>query len=177
MTLAGNERSGRIRVGTAADAVFIHVDGRGTHLNSQPLGECLGEMIHRGYRTIRLDLQTCSYMDSTFLGVIASACLRLKGLPNGRFILANVGPRNLELLRTLGIERFFEFEGQGDGAVSMPMSLEALPESACSLEEMGSTMLEAHRTLAECDARNLPRFKDVIDFLEHDLSVRRASNK
>ena len=177
MTFPISERSGRIRVGTAGEAVFIQVDGRGTHAISQPLGECMTEMVRRGYRTFRVDLGACSYMDSTFLGILAAATLRLRGLPQGRFILVNVGARNLELLRTLGIERFFQFEGQGDGATSLPMSLERLPDSACSLEAMGTTMLEAHKTLAECDERNGPRFKDVIDFLEHDLSASGTSEK
>src|SRR4051812_2989830 len=90
---------GRVLVGTVGSEVFLQVEGRGTHLISQPLREFLTAMFQRGHRTFCLDLGRCLYLDSTFLGVLASTCLKLRAV-EGRFSVAAISPKNLELLRT-----------------------------------------------------------------------------
>ncbi len=48
------------------------------------------------------------------------------------------------------------------------------PLAACPTGSYGDTVLEAHRSLTECDPSNGPRFKDVIEFLEEDLRKKAA---
>ena len=161
---------GRVLVGTRGPEAFIQVQGRGTHLNSQPLRDFLTRMVERGYRLFRIELSQCVTLDSTFLGVLTSTCLRLKSL-SGRFSVCGASARNLELLKTLGIDRFFDLESAPDAP---PRELTALEAAAKDKQTWGATMLEAHRTLTECDSRNVPRFKDVIEYLEEDLSTQAA---
>jgi anti-sigma B factor antagonist len=160
------EAKGQVLVGTVDQDVFIQVAGRGTHLNSQPLRECLLEMVGRGYRHFNLDLADCTYMDSTFLGVLANVCLQVKSRL-GTFAIPRINQRNLELFQTLGIDRFFQFTPEG--AVDPACNFRSLPEDKRPKNEWGTTVLEAHRTLMDADPRNCPRFKDVVDFLEEDL--------
>ena len=167
---AGSEATrGRVLVGTRGPEVLLQVEGRGTHLNSQPLRDFLTQMVERGYRLFRLELGQCQSLDSTFLGVLASTCLRLKSL-SGRFSVCGASSRNLDLLKTLGIDRFFDLEPAVEAGPPLPPALTALEPAVGDSQAWGATMLEAHRTLTACDARNIPRFKDVIEYLEEDLS-------
>ena len=172
-TTSGSEPPhGRVLVGTRDSEVFLQVEGRGTHLNSQPVRDFLTQMVELGYRLFRLELGKCLSLDSTFLGVLASTCLRLNAL-SGRFSVCGASPRNLDLLRTLGIDRFFDFDTVTDSPAAPPSALTALEPTLGDKQAWGETMLEAHRTLTECDARNVTRFKDVIEYLEEDLSTPR----
>jgi anti-sigma B factor antagonist len=162
---SGSDGTGRVLVGTVDQSVFVQVEGRGTHVNSQPLRECLIQMVQRGYRSFQLDLGDCTYMDSTFLGVLAHVCLQLRSRL-GTFTIPRITDRNLELLQTMGIDRFFEF---GCNASEEPCNFTQLPTDQRSKQEWGQTVLDAHRTLVDVDPRNAPRFKDVIRFLEEDL--------
>jgi anti-sigma B factor antagonist len=163
------ESKGRVMVGTLDREVLIQVEGRGTHLNSQPLRDCLIEMLQRGYTEFRLDLGGCSYMDSTFLGVLANICLQLKNR-TGTFSIPRINQRNLELLQTLGIDRFFVFGCNEDtDERTASCALNPLGEDARPRCEWGQTVLEAHQSLVRCDPSNAVRFKDVIQFLEEDL--------
>jgi hypothetical protein len=47
-----------------------------------------------------------------------------------------------------------------------------LEEMVCPVptrEEAAPTILEAHENLMEFDPRNVPKFKDVVEFLREDL--------
>jgi len=164
---SATESKGRVLVGTHDQEVFIQVEGRGTHLNSQPLRECLVEMLQQGLRHFQLDLGECSYMDSTFLGVLANVCLQLKS-KLGTFAIPRINERNLELLQTLGIDTFFEF-GSAAGSKSSECQFRTLAEDNRPKTQWGESVLEAHRTLCDVDPRNIVRFKDVMSFLEEDL--------
>jgi anti-sigma B factor antagonist len=164
---SASEPKGRVLVGTHQQEVFIQVEGRGTHLNSQPLRECLVEMLQRGFRHFQLDLGECSYMDSTFLGVLANVCLQLKSRL-GTFAIPRINERNLELLQTLGIDGFFEF-GNCASSAKEQCQLTSLEEDSRPKQQWGKTVLEAHQTLCDVDPRNVVRFKDVMAFLEEDL--------
>jgi hypothetical protein len=107
-------------------------------------------------------------MDSTFLGMLVGVCLRLKGVSAHRIAITRINPRNLELLKTLGIEPFFQFEDHAQPPAG-GADLQSLPVAQASVEQKAAAMLEAHETLACADDRNVCRFKDVIAFLKEDL--------
>lgn len=160
-----------VLVGTVGKKVFIKVEGKGTHLNSPTLREFISEMIEQGYRDFELDLLNCTYMDSTFLGMLVGVTIRLKNMSSSRFGVSNISQRNLELLETLGVAQFFAIashKGQ-EGAGASP-GLQALPQGQTSKQEHAETMLEAHETLVRADESNVPRFKDCIQFLKEDVA-------
>lgn len=159
-----------ILVGTNGDRVCVKVEGKGTHLNSQSLREFLFGMMEGGYRDFHVDLGNCTYMDSTFLGMLVGVCLRLKNVSSDKITIEQIGPRNLELLKTLGIDQFFRMESNTAGPDGSGTGLQSLPESQPSTEEKAAVMLEAHETLANVDERNVCRFKDVITYLKEDLA-------
>lgn len=171
---SSEQSNGRVLVGLKGEEVFLEVHGRGTHLVSQPLRECLSEMMARGVRSFRMNLGDCSYFDSTFLGVLAGACLKLQNLGGSHFVISSITPRNLSLMETLGIASFFEFNDASEEE-DRPEQLYPLTGGAEG-ESQTRTVLEAHRTLACLDEKNAARFKDVIECLEQELGRARAAN-
>jgi anti-anti-sigma factor len=158
---------GRILVGTDGAetdgrTVFMKVEGRATHLIGPALKRCLTELEARGMHTFRLDLSACQVMDSTFLGVLASTCMRLKEQPGGRFALEGVSARNHEQLKMLGIAALFDVRAEPGVA---PASLHELPLQAPSTDGWADCILEAHDALARADRANAERFEDVIRLL------------
>ena len=156
--------SGRIEVGTSGGQVRIRVDGRGTHLISQPLREYCGEMMQHGYRDFVVDLTSCVYLDSTFAGVLAGISLTVRKNA-GSVTLERVPPRCAELLAMLGIDPLFQVVAAAPNLGPAPVVLHPLPMVARSREAWANTVLEAHRLLAEAERSNERRFADVIEFL------------
>lgn len=177
-----------ICVGTAGDEVHVRVIGRGTFQNGQPLRRYAQEMIERGSRQFVVDLGQCQGMDSTFLGVLAGIGLRLAQLGgNSKVQIARIGPRNMELLQTLGLDRLFVIL-PADAASASPAlgeeQLRRLPESDINslskpLNKLDTAdlMLEAHDSLIRADQRNLAKFKDLTQFLRENVARRQAADK
>lgn len=162
--------SGRMLVGTVSGRIFVRVEGRATHLNSQPLREFLEVMLQRGHRDLDLDLSECIFLDSTFVGVLSVIALRVKGPLSGTVRLFNVSERNLELFRGLGVERYFTIipkEEMEKHSLPGPQDLDVLPSGSRTRAAWATTILEAHRVLTEADPTNLPRLRDVLELMEH----------
>jgi anti-anti-sigma factor len=174
----------KILVARSADLGFIKVVGRGSFQNSGCLKAFYQQLLKEGVRRFVVDLDACTYLDSTFLGILLGLGLKLKEMGAGLLHILNASPRNLELLRNLGLDRLISIENTnnpaGDrvrngsaalGALS-GVKEENLKEMQCQVPtraEAGPTILEAHVNLMEFDPRNVPKFKDVVEFLREDL--------
>ena len=159
--------SGRMLVGTVAGRVFVRVEGRATHLNSQPLREFLEVMIQRGHRDLDIDLGECIFLDSTFVGVLSVIALRVRGPMAGTVRVFRASERLLELFRGLGVERYFSIVPPEENHELLgPQELDVLPASSRTRAAWATTILEAHRVLTEADPTNLPRLRDVLELME-----------
>lgn len=162
-----------IQVGVNGPSVWVRVAGRGSFLNSGSLKEFAREMVNRGFRDFVFDLQDCVMMDSTFMGTMAGMALRLKELGQGRLHVIHCGERSQELLSGLGLDQIFDIRANGATAPECKALNKASdPPDAGSTDakrEQAGTMLEAHEALCEVAPENLTRFKDVLEYLKHDL--------
>ena len=184
----------KILVARSADLGFIKVVGRGSFQNSGCLKAFYQQLLKEKVGRFVVDLEACTYLDSTFLGILLGLGLKLKDGGAGRLHILNANPRNLELLKNLGLDRVISIEGNGGGGAgsgvrgggngSSPSTLNGLKDGP--LEEMpcpvptraeaAPTILEAHENLMEFDPRNVPKFKDVVEFLREDLGQPAAKN-
>ena len=168
--------------------VFVHVSGRGTFQNGQPLRRYSLEMLNQGVNQFHVDLADCQGMDSTFLGVLAGIGLRLsQDGGRGRLFVINVSSRNMELLQTLGLDRLFNVEGATrDREKHAPpghLEFQRLPDSdigalskPLNKNDTADLMLEAHDNLVRADQRNVAKFKDLTRILREDVE-RRGTEK
>ncbi len=177
----------RILVARLAGLGLVRVIGRGSFQNAGCLKSFYQQLLTEGTCSFAVDLSACSYLDSTFIGVILDLGLKLKKASAGKLYLLNVNARNLELIRNLGVDRLVYLDVPEDPNVpeSEPIhtdpaliaaraavkeaSLEEIAAGTLTREQAGPTILDAHEKLMDFDPRNVPKFKDVVKFLREDL--------
>lgn len=125
------------------------------------------EMIRQGKKRMVIDFQNCTSMDSTFLGVLAGAALDLrKQQPPGSLVLSRMSPRNLELVKNLGLHRLLTID---DSAEATKVNLEQMKPLGVHVNltevEHARLVLQAHENLVSADAGNQAKFQDVLTFL------------
>lgn len=164
-----------ILVGRLGELFWLRVEGRGTFQNSIQVRDVFDRMTQAGVRQFVVDLERCPIMDSTFLGTLTGAAVNLRDL-GGSVSLINANPRNLQLVRSLGLDFILEVDADGSrwqeerrrvGAL-LDQCAEAAPVSR---EEQTGHVLEAHQALAGLSEDNQCRFQDVIEFLEKELGT------
>ncbi|MEO5958216.1 MAG: STAS domain-containing protein [Opitutaceae bacterium] len=150
-----------------SDPVVVRIDGRANFQNSPGLRDFVAEMLRRGKTRFVVDFSQCSSMDSTFLGVLAGAAIELrKTAQGGSFVLTRVAPRNLELIRNLGLHRLLTVDSGGDGA-NLANCDTAIDCNKRSEIETARVVLEAHENLVKADEANQGKFQDVLAFLRN----------
>ena len=148
-----------------SDPVVVRIEGRVCFQNSACLKEFIGTMVKMGKIRFVIDFQHCTSMDSTFLGVLASAALDLRQR-GGKLILSRVGLRNLELLRNLGLHRLLTVDA-GDYDMSFSKCDQPLVNPERSELEQARLVLEAHESLVAVDEENRSKFQDVLVYLKN----------
>ena len=135
-------------------------------MNAGPLRDFFSTMLAQGKTRFAVDFRNCLSVDSTFLGIVAGASLELSDLePPGEMILASLGPRNMEVVRNLGLNKIatvvdaLEIQSVVDGEHS-------LGEDKIGKDERVRMIVEAHKKLVKCDETNAERFQDVITFMQ-----------
>jgi anti-anti-sigma regulatory factor len=174
-------------VAVVDQAAIVKVNGRANFTTSVSFKRLVGELRQRGYNSFILDLTECITMDSTFLGVLAGTALKLsepacvpqngahKHLPDCQLRLLNPNQRVADLLDNLGISDLFRTVH----CQSQPKPEEFVAPAetpAPSREELSKTCLEAHRLLMDLNPANVPKFKEVTQFLAEDLKHLRAES-
>lgn len=176
MAPAGNIAD-QLLVALQGDTAIVRVQGRGSFKVSATMKEFANAAIDRGCVRLVLDMAECIGMDSTFMGVLAGLAFRLKQKSEaGGIVMVNLSLRTRGLLATLGLDQVIEPHMSGD----MPDSIATLIPSGGSgmttldnperdTRETAVTMLEAHKDLVKLSPDNLPKFKDVLAFLQEDV--------
>lgn len=163
----------RLLVLRHASHALVRVVGRGTFKISGALKEFVGRALDDRDAGVVVDLEACTGMDSTFMGVIAGLAMRLKKASGGHVILANVNSRLSELLSTLGLSFLVEVlppgQAEGDLGALLAQANGLVAVGGASKESTASVMLEAHENLVRASPDNLPKFKDVLEYLRADV--------
>src|SRR2546423_11838976 len=150
----------------------IKITGRASFNSSVDFKTLVNGLSQRGFSRFVLDLSECPLMDSTFLGVLAGLGLKFgaahNGDAHGRIELLNPKPRILDLLENLGVSELFKVLNGPAPATDKMASLDA-PSANADHKEISRTCLEAHQTLMDINPANIPKFKDVTQFLAEDL--------
>ena len=166
----------KILVARNANLGFVKVVGRGSFQNSGCLKAFYQQLLKEKVDRFVIDLDACTYLDSTFLGILLGLGLKLRAAGNGLLHILNASPRNIELLKNLGLDRLINIDAKKVQVGVLPEgSLEEMPCPVPTKAEAAPTILEAHENLMEFDPRNVPKFKDVVEFLREDLGQHVAS--
>ncbi|MDR0901599.1 MAG: STAS domain-containing protein [Opitutaceae bacterium] len=153
-----------------SDPVIIRIEGRASFQNCGCVRDFFEQRVNEGHIRFVVDFKHCDSMDSTFLGVLAGAGLRVRKLnPPGSVVLSRVGTRNLELIRNLGLHHLTTVDA-GDFQMSFgPAAPQPLTETARNALADAKLALEAHENLVATDETNLAKFQDVLAFLKNKI--------
>jgi anti-sigma B factor antagonist len=162
-------------VAVVEHTAFVKLPGRANFGSSVDFKTLINELQARSVSRFVLDLSECVTMDSTFLGVLAGFALRNHdGKESKRakdsidLDLLNPNPRIADLLDNLGVAHLFKVMHQENPctAIFEPVTSD---HPAPTKEEISRNCLEAHQILMNINPDNIPKFKDVTQFLAEDL--------
>ncbi|MEM0967447.1 MAG: STAS domain-containing protein [Verrucomicrobiota bacterium] len=152
-------------VDVSGDPVVLKINGRASYLTSGPVGSLFSLLIKEGKRHFIVDFGGCSGMDSTFLGLLAGAALRLqRKTSDGTMELWRLNARNRELVNDLGLDRLLTIRTEPDPQHGVEGDFETLKSANVGTD----SMLEAHQDLVKADESNAEKFEDVIQYLERE---------
>jgi len=154
-------------VQAGSEPALLVIVGRASYLNCAPVAVFFEKLLKQGRRRFVLDFTRCTGMDSTFLGILAGAGMEARAAtPPGGLCLMGLSPRNLELVRNLGLHRLLNVDC-GDFAMNFSPD-QARVLSTPDQQELANArlILKAHENLVAADASNLGKFQDVLNFLK-----------
>ena len=156
------------------EIVVIKIRGRGNHQTSLALRKVL-ELTATPSHCPRyiFDLETCSTMDSTFMGVLASIGLRQLKVRGAKSVAVNMTPHVYDQLDLLGLKFVIEMRSAApeaelkDAEKNAEFTSVEPPEfNKCDRIIM---MIEAHERLIDVDGKNEVKFKGVLQSLRESL--------
>jgi len=162
----------QIGVAVVSPMVYVKISGRADFTNSVGFKKVILGLLERGYKQYTLELSECLVMDSTFLGVMVSLVKRLgQETTNSQQVMQLVNPneRVRNLLDNLGILQLFLIH-QGVGMPVTEYCPAPLSGQLGDKIELTRNSLEAHQMLMAVNPANIPKFKDVAQFLAEDLA-------
>jgi anti-sigma B factor antagonist len=154
---------------------LIRVVGKGSFLISSHVKECAEESLKFGENRIVIDLECCSGMDSTFMGMLAGLAIKLENKEGGRRLeIAASGDKNRASLEDLGLDALLDIDlsesiwrteiNSQRLTLSVWESGQSKTGKSCAVH-----VLESHKILStSCDA-NAQKFEGVIQTLEKEL--------
>ncbi len=144
----------------------VKVEGRATFEVSSPLRNLALKLKDAPVGGISINLDACTGMDSTFIGVIAMLGLDAKK-QNAPAVILNADENNRKLLNGLGLHKIFTY-GE-DNYAGVKQWQDGSPSLKPPALETAKTVLNAHETLMDIDESNVPRFKNVVEFVKKDI--------
>ena len=142
----------------------IRVKGNASFVCAPPLRELAKKLAAEPFGGLQIDLEECTWMDSTFMGMLAMLGLnaKKKGVPAE---IVNASEQNEKLLGGLGLKKVFAFQaGPFMAAGDAPAA-----SNDTSAEGRARNVLDAHQTLMDIDISNVRKFEKVVEFVKKDI--------
>ena len=155
---------GEVFISEKDGITFIRVKGNASFVCAPPLRELAKKLAAEPFGGLKIDLDECTWMDSTFMGMLAMLGLNAKK-KNVPAEIWNASEQNEKLLCGLGLKKVFEFQngefGDADNA--------AAASNATTAESNARNVLDAHQTLMDIDEGNVQKFEKVVEFVKKDI--------
>jgi len=161
----------KLYLGREGDNFFARVAGRGDYGLGPVLEERALAAIREGVTTVVVDFQSCSYLDSTFLGALVSLACALEEV-HGGIVLNCISGWIQGRIRSMGLSHLFQL---ADAPFSEVVSggrepkLEPVSVPELGREEAARYVLRAHERLAEMCPAHREHFRRVVEALRREL--------
>ncbi|HET8731466.1 MAG TPA: STAS domain-containing protein [Moraxellaceae bacterium] len=114
-------------------------------------------------QAVLIDLTDTVAIDSTALGLIAKIAIFLKQRVQKKPVILSTNPDVNRILASMGFDRVFLILEKAPAAEG---SLDELPVSEPSQQELTRHVIEAHRVLMGLNEKNKATFRDLVAALE-----------
>lgn len=148
----------------------IKVEGRASFESSPPIRNLAKTLKSETVQKVSVDLKNCTGMDSTFMGVLAMLGLEARKVMAPMEIFG-ASDENLNLLEGLGLKKLFNFVNEVSTDLLDTKEWERVDGNPRNIRERAETVYEAHDTLMDVDAKNVPKFEKVVDLTRKDLDA------
>lgn len=168
-----------IYVGAFDGFAWIRCEGKGSFMNSPLMKTWVDQQLDSGCMRVVVDLETCTGMDSTFMGTLAGIAMRLNKQPEGKMDVISAGEKNSASLDDLGLSALMNIsKDEGEWVEQAPTLRSQLQECTptTAVTDRTQHVFDAHKTLVDADDSNTDKFSTVLDCLEAELAARRASS-
>jgi anti-anti-sigma factor len=162
----GNTQDDRLLIGRDDRGIFLSARGSIRAPRCYPLRESLLPLIEElgSGQTIFVDLSSCIYMDSTFIGLLVSMDRKVKKASGERLRVIDPSTPCRAALQDIGLGDFF----------SVGEEKTALPPRMTEVVEQGDKptarfVLDAHEALMETSAEARKRFGALMNVLQRAL--------
>ena len=156
-----------ILTGHLESIVWIRPEGRGTFLESPFIGNFVDAAFEAGHRDFVVDLEACSGMDSTFMGMLAGLGISFRRKQAGQLTVVGTSDKTKASLVELGLHHLSRIEpakGAWIGRLEEFRS-DLIPLTSEESGDKESYILKCHENLCEAEASNVDRFKTVLEML------------
>lgn len=140
---------------------LIRVRGRGTMQQSPALRDFALHATEKGH-FIAIDLRSCDYLDSTFLGCLAILACQTKE----QFQVVADEKTRQRLFSATHLQQVLSLAEQPPRPVSRSLPL---PDVALNREQFGRHVLETHEELAKCGGPGAAAFAAVAEQLAREV--------
>lgn len=113
--------------------------------------------------SVLIDLTETVAIDSTALGLIAKIAVSLKSRLARQPVILSTNPDVNRILASMGFDRVFLIL---EKAPAVDETLDELPFTEPSQQELTRNVIEAHRVLMSLNEKNRATFHDLVDMLE-----------
>lgn len=165
----------QVRVAVDEQCAQVLVSGRATFACSPAVRRFAAAMLERNIPNFMIDLSECDTMDSTFMGVLAMIGTGARERHINAEIV-NASDYHKELLDTLGIDTLFSFSHTPNGSQVDWRALCHAEADADSPLVQAEVMRDAHQMLMDVDEENIPKFRDVVRYIDEDIDRLKQSS-
>lgn len=157
---------GRILAGSHEGVYLVKLEGDVRLTLCSAIDRYLDAMFEDpNFRSVLVDLNSASAVDSTTLGLLAKLSVesqkRFQSIP----ALFCESPDLLRVLQSMGFDDVFQISAQ---APTSTAGLSELPAVEASQAEVRDRVLDAHRNLMQLNDSNRLAFRDLVSALESD---------
>ncbi len=169
----------QILVGKFDGFSWVRCEGKGSFANSPQMKQWAETQVAAGRHCVVVDLETCTGMDSTFMGTMAGIAMRIAKLPDGVLQVTGANEKNRNSLEDLGLSMLLEIEPKDAAWQADTTSIRDSLKVNTVTNEVDKTqhVFDAHKLLCEADESNDEKFSTVLDVLEAELENRSQESK
>ncbi len=161
-----------LAVAVANNQARIKVNGRATFQCTENLKDFCNSMLEKKDISISLEMENCTGMDSTFMGMMAKISLQARK-QNSVITINNINEDNKKNIFSLGLKNMFNFASSDEQSNDWE-DIESQNDNQVTQRQ---NIIDAHQTLIDVNEDNRKEFQDIVNFLNLEKEMDEGNNE